>query len=107
MGSLIEQAQNQKGLEVDHIEKMWKNIGGPKTPEELYDFLVNVLKDKQKVADAFRVIGVKFQDVGDQAKQRSVLGKETDERLLKQFTQLSPDLLRQLIQVVKTGKLPE
>lgn len=103
--SLIEEIQN-KGLSDEMMIRAWKNIGAPRSPEALYDFLTNVLKDKQKVADAFGAIGLKFQDVGDEAGAADVIGKGNAKRLYKELIKLSPDLIRQLIQIVQSGKLP-
>lgn len=104
--SLIQEIQN-KGLSDEMMVRAWKNIGAPRSPEALYDFLGHILNDEAKVKDAFGAIGLKFQRVGDEAGVADVIGKGNAKRLYKELIKLSPDLIRQLVQIVKSGKLPQ
>lgn len=103
MKSLIEQAQ--QGVEYDTIKRAWEKIGQPTSPEALYDLLLRILKDKQKVADAFHTIGIKFETT--EHKAAKILDKKVAKQIYNYTRQLSPDRIRELIQIVNAGKLSE
>lgn len=93
---------HHQGKEFDDIERIWKENGSPKVPEKIYQLLLKILGDKEKVFDAFRYIGIHFRKHKEAA---AVLDKRVVQNLESILKNLRPEHIRQLISIVKTGKL--
>lgn len=91
-----------QGKEFDDIERIWKEDGSPKVPEKIYQMLLKILGNKEKVFDAFSYIGIHFRKHKEAAE---VLDKRVVQNLETVIKNLRPDTVRQLISIVKTGKL--
>ena len=106
MKSLIVEAQQEqqkpKGIEPDYFRAAWQKIGSPTSPEAVYDMMKKIMKDEKKVLDAFKAIGIKFEDVGDKFATAKVLDKNVATQILNTTSRLSPDSIRKLITFVSS-----
>lgn len=105
---LQEQSQGQpqegSGLTFDVIRDAWKQAGQPKTAEAIHDLLMKLMgNNKEQVTDAFKTIGINFEQVKG-AGAAKVIDKATAKQIYKAAMKLSPDLIRQLIQVAQSGQ---
>jgi len=90
------------GKEYDDIERIWKESGSTQVPEKMYQLLLKILGDKQKVIDSFKYIGLQLQKHKEAA---DVLDQNVAQKIETTVSKLTPEHLRQLINVVRAGKL--
>jgi UDP-N-acetylglucosamine:LPS N-acetylglucosamine transferase len=90
-------------LEAEGIEKIWKKEGGPRTPEKVYQVLLQILQDESKVQDAFKSIGVSF-EMHDKAAE--VLKPDTAKHIAGLTKNMTANELNHLVNMIQSGKMP-